>query len=75
MATVDDLLVEGLAAQLYVQSQKGMFVWWHLLRSDVKERFRERAKAQIQKFNELNSAHRIRSADIASDRGDKRGDE
>ena len=47
----DPLNVEGLAAQLYVQSARGAhFAWWHLLREPIKKNFREQARKQISDF-------------------------
>ena len=47
----DALKIEGLAAQLYVRSHNGgAYVWWHLLRSDVKKRFRSEAEKKIAQY-------------------------
>jgi hypothetical protein len=46
-----ELELEGLAAQLYVQSKLGRaFVWWHLASDEVKRSFRRGARAQIAEF-------------------------
>ncbi len=47
----DPLNVEGLAAQLYVQSRKGdHYAWWHVMSEALKQKFREEAKAKIADF-------------------------
>lgn len=46
----DPLIVEGLAGQLYA-SQGIHFVWWHLLKEDVKVIWRKNAIKRIQDFN------------------------
>jgi hypothetical protein len=53
---MDELLViEGLAAQLYVSSKDGSaYVWWHSLRSDVKAEWREAAKRKLAVFGARN---------------------
>ncbi len=55
MSEVDDderLIVEGLAAQLYVLSARGgHFAWWHLAKESVKMKFRKHAELQIAAFH------------------------
>ncbi len=63
---IDDLSIEGLAAQLYEREQKGgICVWWHLLRLDLKDEFRRRARFQIQEYAVRNAAYQLRMTDIA----------
>ena len=52
----DKLLIEGLAAQLYVKScHGGPYAWWHVLREDIKRAFRKAASAKIAEFDERNA--------------------
>ena len=49
----DPLKIEGLAAQLYsngASKNREHFVWWHLLREDIKQEWRKEAVMQIAKF-------------------------
>ena len=51
------LEVEGLAAQLYTRHAYGRseaFVWWHLVRGEVKTKFRKEAAKQISDFHARN---------------------
>jgi hypothetical protein len=54
----DDLTIEGLAGQLYTHqaSASGYFVWWHILRPEVKERYRNQARQRVAEFNRRNTA-------------------
>ena len=53
----DALTVEGLAGQLYTHaSGSGFFVWWHLLRPEVRRVYRDLARQQIAEFNRGNAA-------------------
>jgi hypothetical protein len=45
------LVIEGLAAQLYVQaSNGGHFAWWHVASDAIKEKFRAQAEQRIADF-------------------------
>lgn len=45
------LALEGLAAQMYVADHGGSrYVWWHLLREDLKVIWREYARVKIAEF-------------------------
>ena len=51
------LEVEGLAAQIYTKHaylHLEAFVWWHLVRGEVKTKFREKAAKQIADFHARN---------------------
>lgn len=49
-AEPDPLVVEGLAGQLY-SVEHATVAWWHLMREDIKERYRKQARAKIAKFD------------------------
>ena len=52
----DDITVEGLAGQLYAHaSSSGFAVLWHLLKRDLKDRYRTQARTQIAEYNWRNA--------------------
>jgi len=51
----DKLEIEGLAAQLYVNSCKGPFCWWHVVNDEVKKKFRKLAKEKIMEYHKKNA--------------------
>lgn len=44
------LAIEGLAAQLYAASRPDGYVWWHLLRDEIKAEFRVKAQQKVSAF-------------------------
>lgn len=53
------MIVEGLAAQLYVTEaiREGQaYVWWHVMREDIKAQYRKLAAAKIVEFSARNPA-------------------
>jgi hypothetical protein len=46
----DEVVVEGIAAQLYTSHCGGAFCWWHVLREDIKKDYRKKAIEKIIKF-------------------------
>lgn len=51
----DDLIVEGLAGQLYASNGPGYFAWWHVASEEAKERWRAAARKKIAEFTERNA--------------------
>lgn len=55
LSAEDALMVEGLAAQLYVQSREGAtFPWWHVMRDEIRQEYRRKAREQIAEFRRRN---------------------
>lgn len=51
MDLAESLRAEGLAAQLHAASHGGgAYVWWHLLREDLREVWRSAARKKIAEF-------------------------